>query len=392
MINGFIPGKIAVLDTFRPEFPWVDVNGDECPDIPHGEASIHYVKSGLKGDSEVIPFEVGEVVNNKGKLEEKISVGSILAQLTKIEKRDDITHIALISNSGSDLSKYLSKEAKKELLDTRLEPPLTTDEIQENRNICRTEYKKTLTPNGEVKLFLKKLEDIGKTKNKKIFCCTGNYGKDYLGLNAMADNTTLVSYVDGAFKKHSLTTDNQFVDVFAKGVFESRPIWRNGVIAGYDITEDGKIDVPIEQIAGYETIQKFQGKTAEEATASKKDYMEWFKKQKEMGTGSMEQGFKLFPQDKLISMDILSDIGYVDKNPQFAGFYTEAKTLIDMFTCETDEDYKKHPKIFFKVQNGKMVYDSPWKKKIYGASSGTPVALNQVYNEDVARARLNLKA
>ncbi|OGI01984.1 MAG: hypothetical protein A2Y25_08420 [Candidatus Melainabacteria bacterium GWF2_37_15] len=389
MINSITPGNIAVLDTFRPEFPNVDVNGDRCADyISHGEAVMPHVKKGLKGDAKVIPFEISEIVNNNGKLEQRISVESIIAQLTKIEKRDDITHIALASNLGKvDFSTGFSEEGKKEFLYTRLDPPLTIDEIQENRSFNRNEIRKMFDPNADVGLFLKKMEELGKTK--KIFCSTGNYGKDFLGLNAVANNTILVGFMDGAFKLHPESADNQFVDVFAKGVFESRPIWENGVIAGYDITEDGKIDVPIERIAGYEAIREFQGQTTEQALTKKEDYKAFLDNLKK--SDNLLESLKLFPQNKLVSMDFFMKCGFIPESSNFEGFYTEAKTLLDMFTCETEEDYEKNPKIFFKIQGRKMVYDSPWKEIKHGASYATPVALNQAYNEDVARAGLNLK-
>ena len=101
--------KIAVLDTFRDSDQYIDVNGDNCPDISHGELVNIYLRNTLKEDVELVPFEVGLVSSNKVKIHTPL----MLDALKEIEKRDDIGYVNVsIAESHNLETPYYEKEFK----------------------------------------------------------------------------------------------------------------------------------------------------------------------------------------------------------------------------------------------------------------------------------------
>lgn len=82
-----------------------------------------------------------------------------------------------------------------------------------------------------------------------------------------------------ASNKASFSDDNAFVSVYSKGINYSLPIFydcgkKNGSLKGFDIKGDGKVNIPLSDLANGEIIEKFAGLSAYEAKKHKE-----FKKQ-----------------------------------------------------------------------------------------------------------------
>lgn len=219
--DGISP-KIALIDEFR--YNAVKVDWDNKPDMIHGEAVETFIKAGLP-NAEITRFDtnlddmslnkaLGEILNSDTKFD------AINISKSSYVKIDDLAEITGVKVTAQSLKK------DKDLIKEKL---------------FASSYKDTEV----IKDIIKKLEYLA-SKGVKIYISAGNKGKDYLNLYTLADNVNVI----GATNKYGvLKTDfscnNSLVTKWNKGVYCVHRIKSPDGQKGFDINEDGKIDISL---------------------------------------------------------------------------------------------------------------------------------------------------
>src|SRR5699024_6942913 len=81
-------------------------------------------------------------------------------------------------------------------------------------------------------------------KGVKIYISAGNKGKNYLNLYTLADNVNVVGATNSyGTAKTKFSNNNSLVNRWFKGVFSVKKIKDKDGQTGFDINEDGKIDI-----------------------------------------------------------------------------------------------------------------------------------------------------
>ena len=392
-----VPIKIAIVDSFTKKTK--DINGDGTPDLAHGEVVEAVAKGNLRYSPEIIRFDDK---SNGGEPSEKV----LLNIFKKIEADKSIKAVN-VSISGTENFSRLN-----DAYNRKFELPEYKNVInQSNASTKRKEMVHLLarSENDIFKKIIAKIENIA--KNSAVFVAAGNgtlaelnsfnLAEGTIGVGSMATNDRLLSQ-DRYTKKSLFSGDNTTLNVFSKGEYEVAPILEDGTVIGYDITEDGIIDVPISKIKGYKVIEKFVGKDIADVAAADEDYEKLKEVQLARNWGAQ---CEITAEDKeriskkLYSLDKLLDYCIVDsqtvsrsvRKGNYTTFDSALRLQENLLKQDREEDIER-PTIIFKLNNEKVVYNPHVVfgehnsiGKLRGTSYATPTAFAEHVNSLVER-------
>lgn len=381
-----IPFNIAIIDSFTTKTR--DINGDGCPDLPHGEIVESLIKGNLKYSPEITKIDDK---SNGGNPKEE----DLLDAFKQVEANKNIGALNVSIACTSDISEiedsYNKKFNKKEVIN------------QETISSKRQQIVE-LMGGGINNVFADVINTIEKIANKRpVFIAAGNSMSNNLnilnlargtfGVGSMAVNDLKSPDMSNYTKKSFFSGDNSTVNVFAKGEYQIKPIKKNDTVVGFDITEDGIMDIPISKITGSEVIKQFVGKDINKTLAPD----EYYKNMKEIMLAKNwgaeanisekeinEMSGKLYSLDKLLDNHIIS-IDTVNKNLR-KGNYTDFNSAVNMDENAYKLDCKEKtstPMLFFKSNNDEKVIYDPYivvnsndsAGTLKGTSYATPTAL-----------------
>ena len=352
--------NVGVIENFSVKD--TDINGDGCPDYPHGKVVKNILTFNLRFKPTIVEFDTSCELTGNGFSKENT--------YRAFKKFADTKNIDYAVISFGEDNKYNEKDynynTKSELAEKLLKDfiPETSDNIK----------------------VINTLKEIV-SKNKHLFVAGGNKtNKDLLddseikhvNLFSLVPGIISVGSMDENFKKLKKSYDNPFIDLFAKGKYDVMPILENGTVIGYDITEDGIMDVPISEITGHEVIEKFVGRDIKDVLATDDEAQLLIKV---INSSIIKDGVitekDLSPELKILNSKLF-DIGSPE-SPESR--YTDLLSLLNDINGVTDIA----PNLKFRIENGKVVYN-PHKegepaKTLSGTSFAAPVAMAQVLNE-----------
>lgn len=212
--------KIAVIDEYKNNV--LKIDWDNKPDMIHGEAVESFIKSALP-NAEITRFDTN--------LNEK-SVRDALELILK----SGIKYDALNLSKSSDIKlKDLS-------LITGFK--VTNETLAKDKKIIKERFFASgHKESADIQAIIKSLEELA-SNGTKIYISAGNRGKQSVNLYTLADGVNVV----GALNKYgvlkaSFTSDNALINRWYKGVYHISKIEDSAPITGFDINEDGKIDI-----------------------------------------------------------------------------------------------------------------------------------------------------
>ena len=387
--------KIAIVDSFTQKTR--DINGDGCPDLAHGEVVEAIAKGNLNYSPEIVRFDDksdGGVPTHQNLLEIFKKVGadkSIKAVNVSIASSANLSEINEAYNFNSKLPENKNSINKETVFAKRNKVIECLLENESSTNLFKS--------------VIKTLENIA--KKKAVFIAAGNemegrlnvynLAKGTIGVGSMATNDTSkpnLSYT----KKSIFSGDNSALSVFSKGEYDITPIKKDGSVVGFDITEDGVVDVALSRIKGHNIVEHFVGNDIRDLHAPEKDYAKLKERQmaeswgveSDLTAGDIKRlSKKLYSLDKLLDYNII-DSETLSRNIK-KGSYTDFKSALNM----TENMYRQDsevaadtPMFLFKVNStNKIVYD-PYVKvkndesigKLQGTSYATPTAFAEHVN------------
>lgn len=391
-----VPMRIAIVDSFTKKTK--DINGDGCPDLAHGEVVEAIARGNLKYSPEIVRFDDksdgGEPLEN-----------DLLDCFKAIEADKSIkaVNVSIASTTSfSDVNDFCSDKLKKS------KKGVNADNISANK-------KELVALLGEgktnpLKKVITSLENIA--KNAAVFIAGGNsaakefnlynFAEGTIGVGCMETNDALKLH-HSYTKKSAFSGDNSLLRVFSKGEYDIVPMYKDNNVVGYDITEDGVLDIPVTKITGYPAINRFVGKDIDELAAVDDDY----KKVKELQLaknwgvetnitdGDMKSLMKkLYSLDKLLDYDIV-DVDTVSRSITKGHFATlgSALNMKESLRKQDAEENLAYPIILFKVSDGKVVYNPHISIRgdisvgtLKGTSYSTPTAMAEHVNSLIGSA------
>ncbi|OGI01384.1 MAG: hypothetical protein A2Y25_02705 [Candidatus Melainabacteria bacterium GWF2_37_15] len=382
-----LPLSIAIVDDY--DCKDIDVNGDFCPDITHGEDTETTLTSNLRVNHVIRRFSIP---CNSGN--EKLVDNTLLQTFNELESPEnkDIKYVNMSLAEEIRFDK-LKRKYDKYLKDNNLPgEELTPDNIVKNRKTVIDVFGEKVKP--ALKSIIQKLENVAKTKN--IFIAQHNiYTKDSL---EFVDSEP---FAKGIISVGSETQKRQRPEfnfpgttyIYAKGNYKTTPVLKNGTVIGFDRTEDGKMDIPISKITGHEIIEQFAGSCIKEGAnikdveATDVDY----ERLKQYIDGTQPGKEKEYLSAKLFSIDKLHEKGIMWKQESLVkkGTHLDLNTVLtfsDSMSAAYSGKEVTNPSLVFKVKkNGKVVYNPCGKKgvisEIDATSLATPTALAQHINK-----------
>jgi len=332
-----------------------DINDDGCPDYPHGKTikDIFTSNLGFNPNLKITEFDTGYDL-----MEKRIPRGNTVKELTKFNDDKDVTHAILSAyNTFPNHTEFEEDPRFRDILLEELEQmPDYAHKIKLLKNIVKND--------------------------KKLFVAAGNKGSEKLNGYSLVEGIISVGALDKNLKKMDFSADNPFINVFAKGEYDVMPILEHdthGTVIGYDITEDGVMDVPISEITGYEVIKRFVGKNIEEVKATSEDY-KILEQIIEQNNGSIVTEKDLSGDAKALNSKLFK-AGKIFGVP--SELYMDLLTILNSFN---DNNAGKTPILFFKAEKGKVIYNPHIEgepvKTLTGTCCAVPTALAKVLNAE----------
>ncbi|MFA6989146.1 MAG: hypothetical protein WC197_03660 [Candidatus Gastranaerophilaceae bacterium] len=352
----FKPVGVAFLDTFGNDVE--DINNDGYPDMPHGKFVENVARTCLNFNPIIYEYRVRK--NNKNEVPDE----TMLKAFNAIDNNPDVLAVNVSQADAHEISilesKYNILASEKSEKTTPARVNITPQNIKGRKAQVMEVFMKT--GHELLNQIIKKIEHIA--KSKAVFIAAGNNSSEGLNAYNLADGTFNV----GSMKikgKSDFSCDNEAVNLFALGEYGIAPVREKGNVTGFNITENGTIDIPLSDIKGYEIIQKFVGKDIEKVKASNSERQKL-----------LELKQRYYSGEKIIESDIgnLKDKLYYSKiNNRYIDFDTA-------FYLQENQQLKeqglptKTPRFSFNVnEDGKIVYDLN-DKKLLGSTGGTSYA------------------
>lgn len=239
------PKNIAIIDDFTNKTEFID--NDDWGDVAHGQLIKKIIKEGLP-DAKIRPFEIRTNINGttSGKEINKV-LDEVIMAIDSGEKFDAI-NISLESTLPlKEVSKQLGKQ-------------ITPENLKENRELVKNLILKINNINGDsqIKRQFEKLEKIT-AKGVPVYIAASNGGKSNFNPYSLAKGVKTVGSLDKKGAKANFSADNSLITNWEPGVFGLTTLKDKNNKIGYDITDDGTIDVYPEQLTSPKEIYQDSG-------------------------------------------------------------------------------------------------------------------------------------
>lgn len=226
--------KILVVDDFKNKK--FDIDKNNIYDTSHGDLIVSILKSKIPS-AQIYKVEVNNPKYIK-EIQKVLKENKIDAVNLSIGASIDIQAIKDNTNI-KDLNKYSIDKHKQEIL----------DDLDSIGTKYPEEYKKlseipTIERNDS-KEFIKMFSD----KNIPLYVASGNDGERYCNEFILYKGTIAVGALDKNGKKAKYSANNTVIKKWSNGDATPVAIYnKNKEVIGYDITQDGKVDIKKEDI------------------------------------------------------------------------------------------------------------------------------------------------
>lgn len=249
----------------------VRIDPDPVPDIPHGKAVGLYIKAQcpsaeiIRG-GQLTPVTKADIKKQyleaknlleKGSFEENILFGETAQEMLEnpdenfgFDKRSGLKKLAKDVENGARydaINLSMGEVVRIEDLALVTKLPLTRNNLAQYKDKVREWFKKSKLPS--IKKENEQLESIEKITAKGIpfFISGGNSGKDCVNLLSFAKGATTVGALIGD-NKADYSANNSLVTEWGQGDYIINRIEdKKGKLAGYNITDSFKNDVPVRE-------------------------------------------------------------------------------------------------------------------------------------------------
>lgn len=262
------PKKYIILDSVSPK-KMIDVDGDDVLDLKHADIIEKLIKSNAPD---------AEIITHKAKLNDidGVDAQDILDKLTNIldytkNNKVDGINISIsfdvpfeLFNSGEfQFDRKSFAENKTSFMNILLEElgSITPENRSKEVNEIYTMLKAAKT-----------IEEIVKN-GTKVYLAAGNSGTDRFNILSLAQGANIVGATDAQNNKLTMSADYAGVE-FEQGSFTTIPIKENAQIIGYDLDNNGTIDVKPDEVSntGKSVVKQFAGKSLQETLISEADF------------------------------------------------------------------------------------------------------------------------
>ena len=218
--NNSAAPNIAVIDEFKNKV--IKVDWDDKPDMFHGQVVKTIIQAGLP-QAKIQEFDTD--------LNEK-SIKNALDEIIQSNTKFDAVNLSKSSDIKiSDLSALTGLK-------------ITQQSLLKDKKIIKEKFFASKAPQApDIKDIVQNLETLA-SKGVKVYVSAGNKGQDYVNLYTLADNINVIGAANRyGVVKSSFSCDNSLVNRWVKGVFKIKKIRASQGNTGFDINEDGKIDI-----------------------------------------------------------------------------------------------------------------------------------------------------
>lgn len=257
------PKKYIVLDSAS-LVKDVDVDGDDENDLTHIETVKRLIKSN-EPDAEILSYAVKCNRSDQMIMEDLLEKLNEILDYVKSNKVDGVN-----ISCGRQIDFKSIRQARENFeemkvkLYTALEDQLDTNSSDGLKGVLKEDYVYFQA--------IKIIEQIIET-GTKVFIAAGNKGAGSFNLLSFAKGAISVGALDGQKNKMTLSADHSDV-VFEKGSFAVTKVERNGIIEGYDLDNNGTIDVKPDEVSnnGQSVVKQFAGQPLENCLITDKEF------------------------------------------------------------------------------------------------------------------------
>ena len=240
---------IAIVDCFKNKI--IDIDGDNIPDMSHGAFIDRYAKTcipSLKTDK----FDVETFRKKEFSTEKLINAFYKIAKKIKDGKKYNAVNLSLGNEMQiNDMSLF-----------TNFYDPKTidTDNVRDYKEELSDHYKSMNNRTNSLfnEIFrknkpgneLSSIEEVTKQK-VPVFVAAGNESSNSFNVYSLADGVTTVGGEDKTKSRVDYLAQNTLVDRYEKSYLNIKAVKTSeGKIKGYDINEDGKLDIKNSEVSG----------------------------------------------------------------------------------------------------------------------------------------------
>lgn len=228
--------KIVIIDNYTTKT--VDIDGDNKPDITHGEAveKMFFTK---QPNAEIIRYNAASDTE-PGNLDAKKMASAYEDISKRIDQGEKIDGVNMSVGADTRIG----------FLDRFIDDKLTAKNISGKEDQLKNSGYKKILETGGIQNVINNIEKVT-SKNVPVYIAGGNAGPDYFNNYGFANGVTQVGANGLNGKKHPDSANNSSIARWAQGEFEITSIKdAAGKISGYDYTGDGKVDLLSENATG----------------------------------------------------------------------------------------------------------------------------------------------
>jgi len=277
-IKKFSAPLVAIISNFDQKV--IDIDGDNIPDLSHGDTISRIVKS-FYPDIKIQELKIKNNKDGSFNMTEPILRLKELANAIDNEEKIDAVNISL----GQEIEINTLREC------TGL--PLDRENLKDYKTQIRNWLKNPSIPFApkaildlqhpgksdrliqEFKVFNQAIEAIEQITNKGIpvYISAGNEGSEYFNILALAERSIPIGAQDSKGIKESFSADNSLINRFEQGIYNISPITdKNNLTTNYDLTGDNKPEVFSNEVSGGESkVKPYIGKQLNSVLAQEDD-------------------------------------------------------------------------------------------------------------------------
>ena len=356
---------VAVVDIFDTKA--YDIDGDGQEDLSHGEMTIAMVKAYYPQ----IKIKTYELKTTYGEVEYTQVVEQFNNINSAIENSINIKAVNLsfgVPCTYKALSKFMGLS-------------INSENINDFKNDILSYIKNNETNLYKALMAIKSVID----KNIPVYLAAGNEGSSSINITSVLDNIITVGANLSSGQLWPLNASRPLIKRYEVGEYFIRPVYKDNLIIGYNITGNDEVQIPITDVSGQEPIiNSYINKVIKKAKS--KDY----KKLKELVDLDSQAGNKNIDISKLqkacikLSKEIYDSRILFPLNNRFAEILNLSKE--ELSYCKTMGDYA-NPSLFIFMadKNNKVIYNPKRTgeyivKTIVGTSIASPVAMIKDFN------------
>ncbi|MEW5819250.1 MAG: hypothetical protein AB1782_03595 [Cyanobacteriota bacterium] len=241
------PQRIVVLDNFQNKM--IDIDGDNIDDLSHGEVVEKYILAN-NPSAEIVRMEIKADEQGKFRVEDYTRQMNALADRIEAGEHFDAVNISLAREIDlSNNKKITPGNVKDNEVNIRQNYLASGDNAPEIDQMTRDYIKAT-----------ERVTALG----PKVYIAAGNKFNDGYNMFGLAQGTTQVGTI--STEGDTILARNSDIERYEQGQYYVDPVFQydklgNESIAGYDINEDGHIDVNPQELSSKGKLENYTSLT-----------------------------------------------------------------------------------------------------------------------------------